>query len=322
MPETPVDPKWVQAAFERDQTVPASDGAISDIVRHSEGGEVVAARDRAYPLLREGVTDIRVILAYLQGVFSALGPASLEGVFAALQYALTDGFERVFPSERKVKTFDGALTSTLRSMAQKWDLERSRAHGSPTPWTTLDQETAAHALGRSATLRAAGEAVLERCRFSEQLSAIDRHLHSAMERAPVAPAHPVAHDEDAPEAPAAHEAVDAGRPVEPSPAAVPATVAIEISPAMASLIARLRAFEVLVGRGEFNRAAVVAEDVRRSIETFDPTAYLPAFFAQHFALLSEHIARLSPLWQAAHTPEWRVLEQHCKVDLEGFVGRP
>ena len=110
--------------------------------------------------------------------------------------------------------------------------------------------------------------------------------------------------------------------MEPSPAAVPATVAIEISPAMASLIARLRAFEVLVGRGEFNRAAVVAEDVRRSIETFDPTAYLPAFFAQHFALLSEHIARLSPLWQAAHTPEWRVLEQHCKVDLEGFVGRP
>jgi hypothetical protein len=94
---------------------------------------------------------------------------------------------------------------------------------------------------------------------------------------------------------------------------------LEISPALSLLLRKLAAFETLLHRGDAPRAAVVAEDVRQALERFDPMEYFPTLLAPHFALLSAHLSDLRPYWEARGTLEWRVLEQHYRVDLDGFV---
>jgi hypothetical protein len=95
---------------------------------------------------------------------------------------------------------------------------------------------------------------------------------------------------------------------------------LPVSAALERFIQKLEAFEALVQRGEMGKAAIVAQDVRRIVEHFDPRVYLPSLLAPHFRLLSSHIDEISPHWEASEGPAWQALEQLYQVDLEAFVG--
>jgi hypothetical protein len=95
---------------------------------------------------------------------------------------------------------------------------------------------------------------------------------------------------------------------------------IEVSPALEDFLQKLAAFEQLIERGDMTKAAVVAEDVRRVVESFDPRVYLPNVLAPHFRLLASNVEELSPFWEGMDSPQWRALEQLYRVDLEAFVG--
>lgn len=96
-------------------------------------------------------------------------------------------------------------------------------------------------------------------------------------------------------------------------------VELLISPALAQLCDKLRGFELLVERGELDKAAIVASDIQAVLERFDPLVYLPSLFGRYFQLLSRVIGEVEARWNAGDSAARRVLESFYRVDLERFV---
>lgn len=91
------------------------------------------------------------------------------------------------------------------------------------------------------------------------------------------------------------------------------------SPALTALQAKLHAFQRLVARGAFAKAAVVANDLRGIVDNFDPVVYLPSLFAPYFKTLHRSIEELVPYWDATDSASWHALDQFYRTDLDGFV---
>lgn len=165
-------------------------------------------------------------------------------------------------------------------------------------------------------LRAAIEKVIEKSRALEQLSELENRIDSVFGRAPApsarapAPTPPAASPEESEDidlGPAsAEEAENPGDldadtdPIPPraerSTAASGRARMIEVSPALEEFLKKIEAFVALVERGDMARAAVVAEDLRKAIESFDPRVYLPKLLAPYFRLLALRVEDLEPHW--------------------------
>lgn len=87
-----------------------------------------------------------------------------------------------------------------------------------------------------------------------------------------------------------------------------------------ALIQKLDAFASLVKKGDLARAAVVADDVMGSIDSFDPRVYFPELFSDFSELLSKHIEALESYWRDRDSNAWKAHSQFYRVDLRRFVG--
>lgn len=103
------------------------------------------------------------------------------------------------------------------------------------------------------------------------------------------------------------------------PHAHPNVVSIE-SPALADLRDKLQAFEIVLARGEFDKAAVIAQDVQTVLGNFDPIAYLPALFGRYSELLHASFSEIQSRWRETDSPKWQILVQFYRTNLAGFVG--
>jgi predicted component of type VI protein secretion system len=81
----------------------------------------------------------------------------------------------------------------------------------------------------------------------------------------------------------------------------------------------MRAFATLTERGDVSRAAILADEITRAIENFDPRLYFPELFSEFSRLLSDHVDELEVAWQARETLAWKVRAQFSQVDLKRFV---
>jgi hypothetical protein len=81
----------------------------------------------------------------------------------------------------------------------------------------------------------------------------------------------------------------------------------------------MRMFDTLIGRGDYAKAAIVANDIRYTLEHFDPVTYLPQLFAEYFKALHRAITDIAPFWQKNDTPTWHALEQVYRTDLDAFL---
>jgi hypothetical protein len=94
---------------------------------------------------------------------------------------------------------------------------------------------------------------------------------------------------------------------------------LELSPPMQLLLRRLAAFEKLTARGDLERAAIVAEDVRGTLESFDPRVYFPRLFSPYARAFANHVNDLAPYWDNLGSPSWRALDQLYRLDLDAFL---
>ena len=92
-----------------------------------------------------------------------------------------------------------------------------------------------------------------------------------------------------------------------------------VTPRFLELCAKLRAFEALVEKKEFRKAALVADDVQQIVEHFDPRSYFPEVFSGFSARLSKNIGALAEHWEERDSVAWKALGQFYQVDLDGFV---
>ena len=96
-------------------------------------------------------------------------------------------------------------------------------------------------------------------------------------------------------------------------------VTLDVSTQFIDLLAKLRAFEALVEKGELMKAAIVAEDVQNSIESFDPRVYFPSMFSRFSELLSHNAETLGEYIENRNSFSWKSMAQFYKVDIDKFV---
>lgn len=96
-------------------------------------------------------------------------------------------------------------------------------------------------------------------------------------------------------------------------------VLLKASPQFFQLQNKLAAFEILIRKGEFEKAAVVSNDLMELIKNFDPRQYFPELFAGFFGELNKSIQQVRPHLENRDPLTWDTLEQFYQVDLDGFI---
>lgn len=85
---------------------------------------------------------------------------------------------------------------------------------------------------------------------------------------------------------------------------------------------QLEAFVVLSRQDEMKKAAILYQEIKQSIEHFDPRFYLPSLFGPFYAQLAR---QGQPLLEQVKPPsdfETETLTALCRVDLELFLSTP
>jgi hypothetical protein len=332
----------VLQALARATPVEASSAEIQQLARLADGGREREAAARAATQLRAGCTDVRVLAAFMRALFFRLGPLALADVLQALARVLGDGWDVLTPVKGRERAAHGALRAMLRHIVTYWDFDLAAKGEKPWTWPSPDRERLGVALETSAALRSLAERRGLGPGLGEQLSELDAHLRTALDRAvrlpTPSPAAPLPEPEPEPESEPESEPGSEPEPeaLAPAPATPPASTAdappaldaapapssrgLELSNAMRSLLQKFAAFERLIRRGEELRAAIVASDIQDLLGAFDPRVYFPQLLAPHFALRVEHRAALLPHLDEKGSSEWRELEQLYHVDLNAFLG--
>ena len=301
-------------------TTPAPDDALDDaslqrITDSADRGDYLEAAGKAAALLGKHIYDIRVIGYYLFGVMLEQGIGHMPALLGRIHTLLTDDLADLGPSQKKERVIDVTLHWLLQTMAERCRYHAAQHDATWTQWLSqLHPRLAgeiAQALDRVATEM---QQLVEEPRCLGPLSRLRRWVMDDLPRT-----RPV--ESPAP-APAPGDVAQVGQLGQPgAPAAATATVTRDAaeSPAMQLLLRKLRAFEMLIERGDMGKAAVVASDIRQTIESFDPLAYLPALFSTFFKLLSRSTGELMPHWDELGSPAGQALQSFYRVDLDGFL---
>jgi hypothetical protein len=305
--------------------------------------DVLQAADTARIGLEKGSTDVRLLTAYALGAFVEQGPKALAGIFDALRRAVSERWHSLRPEERKERIVDGSYSKLFRSMVSHIDVHEKMQDATFKAWIRSDHDTVGGpALRASSALRDALIEALETPQSKDPLSELDARIRMHFDRVP-APAKPAPRPAPEPEPepePATPDESSAEEREEPSPDAeeskesapedrdeqprspdtghAPAGT-IAVSPAFAQLLRKIDAVGALLSRGDTERAAVIADDVRRTLKQFDPKVFFPDVFLPYFRLLSENIDEISPHWREIGSPRWEALAELYQVDLKAFL---
>jgi hypothetical protein len=93
---------------------------------------------------------------------------------------------------------------------------------------------------------------------------------------------------------------------------------VEGSVHLKELARKIAAFEALVKKKQFARAAVVYNDVSNIMEHFDPRLYIPKMLASFYALSMTNLDSLLPDLDKKESPGWKAMEQLYRVDVDIF----
>ncbi len=296
------------------------DPRLQDIAGLAEAGDFTSAAERTEALLRDGVIDIRLLGYFFYGSFLENGPMGLPRTLAIITRLLGENWPAVGPAERKDKHaeiglswFFGRLTRRLESM----EAEKSNDWRQ---WVTdFTAENAQATLERAAELKTALVAALQSVRCVGLVTKLEVWVRDF--RAHAGGSSSVAGlTAGAPTAPTVAAAPSGAAPkgAAPNGAAAAASV-IEGSFHLEQLRERLRAFEVLISKRNYEKALLVSVDIMNLIEKFDPRVYFPAMFSTYYDLMSKNVDKLAPFQANKDSVTWQALEQLYRVDLERFL---
>ncbi|MFS8066239.1 MAG: type VI secretion system protein IglI family protein [Byssovorax sp.] len=305
-----------------------AESLLREIQDLSDRSEYLAAAKRAAGALRDGGTDIRVLASFLLGVFLEQGPESLPTLLRTLHLAISDRWLSVRPEIRKAKVTDSVLSGLFRAIVVQIDFHAKLEDATFRVWARAGAATVGQpGLKASADLWTAIDTVIEKARSTVQLSEVEVRIRALFNR--VEAARPIA--VVTPELPAPGDEEEAQSDDVPAPSvrdpavgvhhASSAARTLEISPAMELLLRKLAAFETLVARGDLERAAVVAEDVRSTLDSFDPRVYLPRIFSSYARVLATYVNDIAFHSDSIGSPTWRALDQLYRIDLDAFLAK-
>ncbi len=283
------------------------------LVQLIDDGRVEDAARGADSLLREGVLDVRLVPYPLLQFFRDEGLSTLAVLTQNLLQWLSQGVTIYGPQERKDRYLGVALVRVFEDLESMIHYRSVKKDDVWTAWLEADVDLVAVLKNAEQNLDSLAS-LLNPERLATPLDRIAR-LRSRL----IKLHEQVAARTQEPELPTRAKTTPES-PVNGTGKVLPGDpLVLKASAPLATLCNKLRAFARLVEEHEYRRAAVVADDVAREVESFDPRRYLPELFAEFGALLSENVAHIAPHWEHKDSVEWRTLEQFYSVDLDGFT---
>ncbi|NNB92623.1 hypothetical protein HJC10_20080 [Corallococcus exiguus] len=297
---------------------------VADLVQREA---YVEAADAIEALDGEGVYEVRLSAYYLFAVLREDGLARLPEVLEVLVALSRAAAEEVEQGEGKDKSkpavlLNKALTWLFQVLVSALKYHHGKRDAGWEAWTKgFTDGKRKDALRGIQTLQGALEGPAFR-NGAQGLAGLGQWLRETTQERAAAPA--PAPEPAKPAAPAKgrgakNSAAAAATPPSPFPRTT-GPLQLRGSVHLLELCDKLKAFEVLVERGDFQKAAMVSDDVLRTLEEFDPRRYLPELFSSFGALLNRHVGDIQEHWERKETMEWRTLSQFYQVDLGAFVG--
>ncbi len=323
--------QWIQKTLEPTDNpgLDITDSRLVEIASQAQGGDYLGAAAAAQAVFEEGTYDIRLLGFFLYGLFLEGGIRSLGDIFHGFAHFLDENWAVTGPEQKREKHAQTAFRWFFNQMFKKLQYEES-SKGSA--WSRWIEETTSDdvekALDAADKLRRSLGAVLE-----EASGPILEGLGKTVEW--LRPFQQLVYREDGPEESRAEvedegsegeEAAPAGEVSKPGAVQVAATrsaelggLCIEGSYHLEVLMKKLDAFERLMAEEKYPRAALVADDIMETVSQFDPRLYFPKLFRRFFMLMATHSEELMGFEEMKESPEWQVMREYFKVDLDGFV---
>ncbi|XXF80710.1 type VI secretion system protein IglI family protein [Myxococcaceae bacterium GXIMD 01537] len=300
------------------ERIEATDPRFQEVTDFVEVGKYTEAADAVGALLAENLYDVRLLGFYAYGAFHEQGPAGLPDIFDALAAMLRGNWETLPATDKRVVLANKSVLWMSQTMLNTLKYHQTKKDERWAGWLKSLTEARAQAgadrgrellnhmpdPGYNASAEALAQ-VLQWLREQRDFLKAEALAQKAREeekaRAAAAPPAPAA---------AASAFVLLGQAVQ-----------LRGSAQFVELTNKLKAFELLVARKDFQKAALVSDDILAALEDFDPRRYFPELFSNFGALLNQHVQDIQAHWERKDSTEWKMLSQFYQVDLESFVGK-
>ncbi len=286
--------------------------SLVDEERLPEASKLITA------ILNEGRVDLRLVMYLFYAQFINQGIGSLTTIFPAIQTVLDDHWEKISPVKMRDKYLLSSLTWFLSTIGKK--LKRSEklyknkkadefwnksVHG----LTAQKIEQLLAATKDFATYLHKKTDDTDLNQYILFISKWMDNLRSVAENASADEPEESRSDEPAPQA-----AVKASTSLQ-----TPIKEVIDASEPFMLLFKKIKAFEALIAKQQFEKAALVSEDLSLILKNFDPSVYFPKLFSKYFALSAVHIDTLAQEWENKNSLKWEALHRLYQTDLEEFI---
>lgn len=286
---------------------------IADLAQRAQYAE---AADAIEALHQEQLFDARLWGYYLYRAFEEDGCARLGELFEAIQALTTRDWGEVLPKEKAPVQLNRSVSWLFQTLLAAVQYHQTSKDSTWERWIRgLDEAGMERAIaGAEALLKGLPEPA-----FHQSIELLSRVLRWMRELAAQLRAQAAAAEKaDSKRS----ETMSATQDESPAPETGPAagqTLQLRGSPKLWELLGKLKAFEALVEKRAFPRAALVGDDIIATIEAFDPRDYFPELFARFGALFHAHVQEISPHWQSKDSMDWKAMAQFYQVDLDRFV---
>jgi hypothetical protein len=295
------------------------DPVLAELTTLADKDDLPELQSRVEALFDDGVFDVRPITYYLWIAWRVQSIPALPDIFRTLAAIATTNLGSLGPAERREAHFAKRVGWLLQKVGDL--IQYNEAKRTP-EWKSWETTVKAGQLDAALeALRELDGTLVDGLATARQaLMALAPRLQTLRETF----SRPI---DDVPPAEvsnpsAAMLASASAAPVDKDKTVLRAgRVDIGVSAAYFDLVDKLEAFRVLVEKNDLQKASVVADDLMRLIENFDPTTFFPELFADFSEKLSSQIEELSPYWADRESFGWKAMVQFYRVDLRRFVGR-
>jgi len=291
------------------------DPRFMDITTLVENGEYLEAAVKAEEIFAEEIYDIRLAGYFLYGFFLEQGVGAMPAILGSLVKLFEENWEALGPVKNRERHAQTSLNWLFRQLLKKFQYEEGKDSDVYQQWIAeVSSEEVQEALEASEELQKAFGVALEDMAspLLDGLSKVNDWLKAFQK---VVYREPEVEEETELAAEAAAKEVVAPASLGFGDEAVMA----EGSYHLQLLLRKMKAFERLIEKEEFNKAAIVADDINDVIANFDPRIYFPKIFSRYSLLRALKIADISAFEEYKGSVEWQTMQDLYKVDLDSFV---
>ncbi|GEM_PF-2169388 len=310
---------------------------FNQVASYIERGEYEAARPLIEATFKEKVCDIRLTMYYLYLYVQSKGIMGLSETLPLLHSLMTSHWENLSPTTKRDQHAQQSLRWFLTRLIKNFEkVNHSLKNKNPTPLKSytvgLTEEIVPTLKEEIQKFNQALSEKWENPTLGNNLQNVQKWAIDLSQSALLAepkkeePKAPVQNKEAPSKQPSSEKLPSKKEPTpkktsqqktpEPAPEQVAAPhPLLEPSQKMEQLFEKLEAFQLLAEKGDYKKAAIIAEDIDRSIENFNPIEYFPKMFVKYYSLYAKHADQIGEGLSQTHPTLLKLYE----TDLDEFI---